>query len=59
MRIPGVNTLSRIPVPPIVQAALAPVVRQSTMYAVSLAGALDHLATVARWSSAQIGRAHV
>jgi hypothetical protein len=47
MRIPGVNTLSRIPVPPIVQAALAPVVRQSTMYAVSLAGALDHLATVA------------
>jgi hypothetical protein len=47
MRIPGVSTLSRIPVPPIVQAALAPVVRQSTMYAVSLAGALDHLATVA------------
>ena len=47
MRIPGVDTLSRVPVPPIVQAAFAPVVRRSTTYAVSLAGALDHLATVA------------
>ena len=43
MRIPGVNTLSRVPVPPIVQAAVAPVVRQSTTYAVTVAGMLDHL----------------
>ena len=30
MRIPGVDTLTRVPVPPIVQAAFAPVVRRST-----------------------------
>jgi hypothetical protein len=47
MRIPAVDTLSKIPVPPIVQAALAPVVRQSTEYVVALAGTLDHLATLA------------
>jgi hypothetical protein len=43
MRIPGVTTLSRVPVPPIVQAAFAPVVRQSTTYAVAVAGRLDQL----------------
>ncbi len=43
MRIPGVNTLSRVPVPPIVQAAVAPVVRQSTTYAVAVGGMLDQL----------------
>ncbi len=43
MRIPRVNTLSRVPVPPIVQAAFAPVVRQSTTYAVAVGGMLDHL----------------
>lgn len=43
MRIPRVNTLTRVPVPPIVQAAFAPVVRQSTTYAVAVGGMLDHL----------------
>jgi hypothetical protein len=43
MRIPRVTTLSRVPVPPIVQAAFAPVVRQSTTYAVAVGGMLDHL----------------
>ena len=47
MRIPGVDTLSRVPVPRIVRAALAPVVQQSTTYAVAFAGKLDHLATEA------------
>ena len=47
MKIPGVDTLSRVPVPRIVRAAFAPVARQSTTYAVALAGMLDHLATEA------------
>ena len=43
MRIPGVDTLSRVPVPRIVRAALAPVVQQSTTYAVAVAAMLDDL----------------
>jgi hypothetical protein len=43
MRIPGVDTLTRVPVPPIVQAAFAPVVRRSTTYAVAVGGMLDQL----------------
>ena len=35
MRIPGVDTLSRVPVPRIVPAAVAPVVQQSTTYAMA------------------------
>ena len=45
MRIPGVDTLSRVPVPRIVRAAVTPVARQSTTYAVAFGGMLDHLAT--------------
>ena len=47
MRIPGVDTLSRVPVPRIVRAAVGPVVQKSTTYAVAAAGMLDHLATEA------------
>jgi hypothetical protein len=43
MRIPGVDTLSRVPVPRIVRAAVAPVVQQSTTYAVAVAGMLNDL----------------
>ena len=43
MNIPGVDTLSRVPVPRIVRAAFAPVARQSTTYAVALAGMLNEL----------------
>jgi hypothetical protein len=47
MRIPGVATLTRLPVPPLVRAAVAPVVRRSTSYALTAAATLDHLVNVA------------
>jgi len=43
MRIPGMSTLTSLPVPPIVQAALAPVVRRSTSYALTAGMLLDRL----------------
>ena len=43
MRIPGVSTLTSLPVPPIVQAAVAPVVRRSTEYAIGIGTVLDML----------------
>jgi hypothetical protein len=43
MRIPGVDSLTRIPVPPIVQAAVAPVVRRTTSYALTAGMLLDRL----------------
>ncbi len=47
MRIPGMATLSKVPAPRIVRAAVGPVVEQSKTYAVAFAGMLDHLATEA------------
>lgn len=43
MRIPGVDTLSRIPVPAVVRSGLEPLLRPATAYAVAVAGRLDRL----------------
>jgi hypothetical protein len=44
MRIPGFDTLSRIPVPAVVRAVLDPVLRPATAYVAAVPGKLDRLA---------------
>jgi hypothetical protein len=44
MRIPGFDTLSRIPVPAVVRTVLDPVLRPATAYVAAVPGKLDRLA---------------
>jgi hypothetical protein len=45
MRLPGVEVLSKAPVPPVVRAAVAPVARTVTSYAITVGGVLDRVVT--------------
>jgi hypothetical protein len=43
MRLPGLDSVSRMPVPPVVRSAVAPVLRPVASYAVALGGMVDQL----------------